>query len=169
MSYAYRLSLRNGWRTVWEYSENKKKGTFGAEDLRLKLGQLRQNKRSCDMDPFYQHPGRKSIRLEEAYEGEDEDETFRFDIDVISEVEQMMDRVIDDALDKLAAEKDGKAMRKIREVPSINLHQLDRMKFFSTKKFVKRGDSHLKPKSKKVQRYIYFVSLKWRHHQQQSR
>ena len=127
MSYAYRLSLRNGWRSVWEHSENKKKGTYGAQDLRLKLGQLRQNKRSCDMDPFCHQPGRKAIRLEEAYEGEDEDETFQFDIDVISEVEQMMDRDIDDALDKLTAEKDGKAMRKIREVPSINLHQLDKI------------------------------------------
>ena len=102
MSYAYRLSLRNGWRTVWEYSENKKRGTFGAQDLRLKLGQLRQHKRSCDMDPFYQSPGRKAIRLEEAYEGEDEDEMFRFDRDVVSEVEQMMDRDIDEALNKLA-------------------------------------------------------------------
>ena len=35
------------------------------------------------MDLFYQESGRKSIRLEDAYEGEGEDETFLFDHDIV--------------------------------------------------------------------------------------
>ena len=133
MSYAYRLSLRNGWRSVWEFSENKKRGTFGAQDLRLKLGQLRQNKRSRDMDPFYNQPGRKSIRLESAHEGDGtEDDRFIYDNDIVCEVETLMDRDIDDYLDKLSSINDGPAIKKIREVPSINLYPLDRNKYFVT-------------------------------------
>ena len=41
-----------------------------------------------------------------------------------------MDRDIDDNLDKLSSVNDGPEMKKIREVPSINLHQMDRNKYF---------------------------------------
>ena len=84
------------------------------------------------MDPFYQEPGRKSIRLEDAYEGEGEDETFLFDHDIVFEMEQLMDKDIDESLDKLTAEKDGPVTKKIREVPSINLFEMDRKKYFSS-------------------------------------